>query len=690
MGKYLPAQKRIVGVFGHHNSGKTTLLDAVLKNYYSGADRIGQRYLDSEPIEKEKAASFSNHITTVDFEDTRLYFIDTPGSTEFLGDLQTAINASDNILLIVNGTAGVEVSTERIWQMAREQNKPVIVFVSQMDKDGADYDKVISDLKEAFQDGVKLTPVQVPIGQGNNFKGITNVLLKKSFTYDVSTGKASEMPSLAPESQAWYDKYHDQAIEDIVENDEDILNKYFEGGEEAITTEELIKCLKKAVGEGTVVPVLIGSALHNAGIDRLMFSLKNYGVSPENSKYSNVNGETIENSDKFTGLIIKNAVDPFVGKLTYLRILSGTLKASDSFYVVQEDSNEKFSHLYIPRFDKNEEIEEASLGDVVVIPKLKNSKIGQTVVSAGQNGIVKVPDFPEPMISKSISPKSKNEIDKITGALSKLSESDPTFKWEFDPETSETVISGIGTIHLEVMTERLRKNFGVDFEIGKPKIAYRETIKRKTNAEYKHKKQTGGHGQYGHVKIEVEPLERGSGYIFEDKIVGGVIPKNYIPSVDKGILEAIKKGILAAFPVVDIKVILYDGSYHDVDSSDIAFQIAARSAFKIALESANPVLLEPIMKVDIFVPSANTGDAMGEVTAKRGRPLGMENVGRGLDKIMAEIPLAEMLDFSPRLSSITSGKGYFSMKFEKYMEVTPEIQKKIVAERQAEMAAEQK
>jgi elongation factor G len=293
---------------------------------------------------------------------------------------------------------------------------------------------------------------------------------------------------------------------------------------------------------------------------------------------------------------------------------------------------------------------------------------------------VMIPEYPEPMISKSINPKSKNEIDKITSSLQKLSESDKTFTWEYDAETGETIVNGIGEVHLEVMLEKLKKNFGVDFEVGKPKIAYRETIKKPMKAEYKHKKQTGGHGQYGHVKLEIEPLERGTGYEFVDKIVGGVIPKNFIPSVDKGIKEALKNGVLAGFPVVDVKVTLYDGSYHAVDSSDIAFQIAARSAFKEAVKNASPVLLEPIMSVEVFVPNEYTGDVMGEVTAKRGRPMGMEAVGKGTDKINAEIPLAEMMDFSPRLNSLSSGKGYFNMKFSHYMEISPDIQNKIVEE----------
>ncbi|HOO74456.1 MAG TPA: elongation factor G [Tepiditoga sp.] len=679
MGKLSSTQKRVIGIFGHHGCGKTTFMDAVLKDF-STADRIGQRYLDKESLEKEKGSTFSNHIFSVDYDDVRMFFIDTPGSSEFLGDIETALHAVDNVVIILNGGSGVEVTTERIWTVSRELKKPVTFLINGMDKEGVNFGKIIEDLKEKFENGTKVVPFHVPVGEGEDFKGLCNLITKKSYVYD-ENGKGQEI-ELPENAKAYFEKYHSELVEDIVENDEEILEKYFEGGEEAITSEEFFKCLHKAVESDVIAPVLIGSAVKNIGVDRFMYVMKSIGESADERTFKTKNGKEIVSdiNGKLMGLIIKNDVDPFVGKLTFVRIISGELKPGSSFYVLQEESQEKASHIYIPRFDKNDETEDAGIGDIIVIPKLKSSKIGETICMDLECEEIEVPNYPEPMISKSIIPKSKNEIDKITSALSKLSESDPTFGWEFDSETGETVINGVGSIHLEVMTERLKKNFGVDFEVGKPKIAYRETIKVPSQAEYKHKKQTGGHGQYGHVKIKLEPITRGEGYVFEDQIVGGVIPRNFIPSVDKGIKEGIKKGVLAGYPVVDVKVVLYDGSYHDVDSSDIAFQIAARTAFKEGLKQGNPVILEPIMLVEIFVPSEYTGGVMGEVTAKRGRPMGMESVGSGNDKISAEIPLAEMLDFSPQLSSLTSGKGYFTMKFLKYTEVPGDIQKKIISE----------
>ncbi|KAF2956048.1 elongation factor G [Marinitoga sp. 38H-ov] len=687
-------KKRIVGLFGHHGCGKTTLMDAILNNY-CGADRIGQRYLDSEEIEKEKGASFSNHVVAVDYKDTKFYFFDTPGMADFLGDIDVAVNAVDNVVLVINASAGIEVTTERIWKIARENKKPIFIFITQMDKEGVNFGELVSTIKETFEDGVKVVPLQVPIGEGPDFKGIVNLITHESFEYDKDkSGKDKKLDIVPEEAKEYYESYHQELIEDIVETNEEMMEKYLEQGEEALNPENVFNALHQAFEDDEIVPILVGSAEMNIGMDRFLEAIRLVGMHPDERKFvGELDGKEYviepKEEEPFVGLVVKNAVDPFVGKLTFIRVLAGKIKPGDSFVEVQEDSNEKVAHIYIPRYNDREEVSEAGVGDIIVVPKLKKSKINDTVAHSSRLIKVKYPEFPEPMISKSVKTSSKNEIDKVNNALSKLQESDPTFSWEFDPETGETIISGLGTTHLEIMVERLKKTFKVNVEVGKPKIAYRETIRRKVTAEYKHKKQTGGHGQYGHVKIEIEPLPRGEGYEFVDKIVGGVIPKNFIPSVDKGIREAMKKGVVAEYPVVDIKVTLFDGSYHDVDSSDIAFQIAARQAFKDGMNNANPVILEPVMKVEVYTPTEYTGDVMGEISAKRGRPMGMQSVGRGMDKIEAEIPLAEMLDFSPRLSSITSGKGYFTMKFSTYQEVTPDIQQKIIQEREREKAEQE-
>lgn len=482
-------------------------------------------------------------------------------------------------------------------------------------------------------------------------------------------------------------------IEDIVSLDEELMERYF--ADEEISSEELLKTLKIGYKNGEIVPVFCGSAEKNIGVDKFLEVMSILGVNPsEGTPYKAVleSGDEVEvlpiEEEPVVAYTFKAIVDQFVGKLSFLKVISGKVSSGDTLVNVNRGVNEKIGHIYYPVLKETVEISEATCGDILVIPKLKESAVGDTMTHKDRKLKIVLPEFPEPMISRSINPKSKSDIDKISNGLARLADSDPTFSWEFDPETSETVISGIGNIHLDVMVERLKNIFGVDVEVGKPKIAYRETITGKAIGEHKHKKQTGGHGQYGHVKIEIEPVERGKGFEFVDKIVGGVIPKNFIPSVEKGIKEAMKKGSLAGFPVVDIRVTLFDGSYHEVDSSDISFQIAAIQAFRKAFEQARPVLLEPIMEVSVFVPDESAGDVMGEISSRRGRPHGMEPAGKGVTKVTAEVPLAEMLDFSGRLSSITSGRGYFTMKFSKYDIVPPNVQEKIIQERKRELEQE--
>jgi len=395
-----------------------------------------------------------------------------------------------------------------------------------------------------------------------------------------------------------------------------------------------------------------------------------------------------EKDAPFVGYIFKAAVDPFIGKQSFVKILSGSISAGNAFVNANKGTNEKASHIYHVTGKEQEEVGTAELGDIISIPKLKESAVGDTLCNAGRKLMVDAMEYPEPMLSKSVHPKSKGDIDKISNGLSRLTESDPTFSWEHDAETNDTIISGLGSSHLNVMIEKLKKLFKVDVEVGKPKIAYRETIKSTADTEYKHKKQSGGHGQYGHVKIKLSPRNRGEGFHFEESIFGGAVPNNYIPSVEKGVVEAMKKGVLASYPVVDLQVELYDGSYHDVDSSDMAFQIAARQAFKKGMQSAKPVLLEPIMDVEVHVPEENAGDVMGEITSRRGRPMGMDQGAKGYQIVKAQVPYAEMLDFSNQLSSITSGKGFFTMKMSGYAEVPSNVQEKIIEERKKELEEE--
>ncbi len=676
-------KKRNIAFIGHNGCGKTLLLSAMLFN--AGlADRISSKLIDTDPIEESKGSSITSHVYSFDWNEHRLTVIDTPGFGDFIADVLNGVFVSENVLCVINAVSGVEIQTERTWQIAETMNKPVMVFINQLDKERANFENALGSLRSSFSR--KTVALTLPIGSESGFRGIIDLVSEKAYIYE--GGKAVEV-TIPSEMSGKVQEMKLKAVEDIVESDDSLMEKYLEG--QQIQPEELIAALLKAYKTGAVVPAFCGSAEKNIGIDVLMNYVIRLGVNPlDGAEYDAKldSGEKVNikasETEPFCAYNFKTVVDPFVGRVSYIKVISGTIKAGDSYFNVNRGTSDKFGRLYLARGKEQVEIDQATCGDIVVLPKLKEGSVCETFTHKDRKLIITPPIFPEPMFSRSVNPKSKADIDKISSGLSRLSETDPTFRWEYDPETGETVVSGLGTIHLDVMIERLKSTFGVDVEVGKPKIAYRETISKKAVAEYKHKKQTGGHGQYGHVKIELEPLPRGMGFEFVDKIFGGVIPKNFIPSVEKGVVEAMKRGSIAGYPVVDVRVTLFDGSYHEVDSSDISFQIAAIQAFRKGMEEARPVLLEPIMEVEIFCPDEVAGDVIGEVTSRRGRPQGMESTGKGMSKVKAEVPLAEMLDFSGRLSGITSGRGYFTMKFVRYQEVPPNIQEKIAQERKQE------
>ncbi|AEH50663.1 elongation factor G [Pseudothermotoga thermarum] len=677
------SKRKNVAIVGHTGSGKSLLLSAFLYNA-KVFDRISIKQIDTDPIEEAKGSSVTSHVFSFNWKEDLFTAIDTPGFGDFIADVINAIFVCENVLSVINGVAGVEIQTERTWQIAEDFNRPVMVFVNQLDKERSSFENSVESLKSSF--GAKVTPLVLPIGSESDFKGVVDLIKMKAFVYQ--NGKPSEIP-IPDDLKKQADEMRLKMVEDIVESDDSLMEKYLEGQE--ISSEELIKALINAYKKRLVIPVFCGSAEKNIGIDVLLDYISQIGATPlDCPKYKAKleDGTEIEvqvtPNEPFCAYNFKTIVDPFVGRVSYIKVIAGTIKPGDSYVNVNRGLTDKFGRLYRAMGKEQVEVEEAISGDIIVLPKLKEGGVGETLAHRDRKIMIIPPAFPEPMFSRSVNPKSKTDIDKISNGLSRLAETDPTFKWEYDPETGETVVSGIGTVHLDTMIERLKTIFGVDVEVGKPKIAYRETITKKVVAEYKHKKQTGGHGQYGHVKIEMEPLPRGAGFEFVDKIFGGAIPKNYIPAVEKGIIEAMKRGSLAGYPVVDVRVTLFDGSYHEVDSSDISFQIAAIQAFRKGMEEAKPVLLEPIMEVEVFCPDEVAGDVIGDITARRGRPQGMEPVGRGMSKIKAEVPLAEMLDFSGRLSGLTSGRGYFTMRFLKYQEVPPNIQEKIVQERKQE------
>ncbi|WP_448521725.1 elongation factor G [Pseudothermotoga sp.] len=676
-------KKRNFVLIGHNGSGKSLLVSSILRTV-GLSDRVSNKLVDTDPLEEAKGSSINSHVFTFTWKDHLLTAIDTPGFGDFIAEVINAIFVSENVVSVINAVSGVEIQTERTWRLAQEMSKPIMVFVNQMDKERANFESVLESVKSAFE--CKVVPLVLPIGSETNFKGVVDLVGTKAYVYEDGKSKVVNVPA---DMAKKVEEARLKLLEDIVESDDTLMEKYLEGGQ--ISEEELKRALVKAYKSGAIVPALCGSAEKGIGVDLFLDTIVDLGANPLEAKPLRAileSGEetlvSASETEPFCAYIFKNVVDPFVGRVSYIKIISGNARPGDNFVNANRGTSDRISKLYWARGKEQVEIEAASCGEIVVLPKLKEGSVGETLTHKDRKMKIVPPQFPEPMFSRSVNPKSKTDIDKISNGLSRLAESDPTFKWEYDPETGETVVSGLGTIHLDVMIEKLKSIFGVEVDVGKPKIAYRETITKKAIAEYKHKKQTGGHGQYGHVKIEMEPLPRGSGFEFVDKIFGGAIPKNFIPSVEKGIIEAMKRGSLAGYPVVDVRVTLFDGSYHEVDSSDIAFQIAAIQAFRKGMEDARPVILEPIMEVEIFCPDEVAGDVMGEVTSRRGRPQGMEPAGRGMSKIKAEVPLAEMLDFSGRLSGITSGRGYFTMKFLKYQEVPPNIQEKIIQERKQE------
>jgi len=679
--------KRTMAFIGHNGSGKSTIIESMLK-VAGKVSEIGTT-MNYDPLEKEKNTTLSIGVASFSKDDYDFIALDTPGFGDFLSEVISALFAAENAISVINASSGIEVQTERTWKQAEDLNKPIMVFINQMDKERADYDKTLDELKSHFDRTI--VPVYLPIGKESDFKGVVDLLNNCAYIYSNDASGKNQKSDIPEELKDRVEELRTALIEDIVETDDLLMEKYLNG--EEIDGTQLAKALKNAYAKCQLVPVCCGSATANIGIDLFMNLLKEAGMNPLERmpvKTKMAEGDSefelqMEKDAPFVGYIFKAAVDPFIGKQSFIKLLSGEIATGNAMVNVNKDSSEKASHIYHVTGKDQEEIEKAMLGDIVSIPKLKESEVGDTLCNSSRKLIVEKPTYPEPMLTKSVHPKSKGDIDKISNGLSKLSESDPTFTWEHDAETNDTVISGMGTSHLNVMIDRLKKLFKVDVEVGQPKIPYKEPVKGNSDVEYKHKKQSGGHGQYGHVKIRVSPMVRGKGFEFAQSIFGGSVPTNYIPSVEKGVVESMKKGMLASYPVVDIKVELYDGSYHDVDSSDMAFQIAARQAFKKGMLEAKPVLLEPVMDVEVHTPDENSGDVMGEITSRRGRPMGMEAGSKGYQIVKATVPYAEMLDFSNQLSSITSGKGFFTMKFAHYAEVPSNEQDKIIAERLREL-----
>jgi len=683
--KYETENLRNVGLFGHGGAGKTSLAEAIL---YTAKviDRMGKvengnTVSDFEPEEIKRGISLSLSVLPLEWKGKKINVIDTPGYADFIGEIKSALRAVDSMLIVIDAISGIQVQTEKVWGMGEEEKLPVAFVVNKLDRESADFYENVKAIQERF--GGKAIPIYLPIGKEGNFNGVIDLLEGKAYIYKDDKGEAveSEIPA---ELKSDYEKYRQQLIETIIEFDEELLQKYLEG--EEIESFLIAKTLKEAFKGREIFPIFPVSSYKNVGVSKLLDAIVAFFPNPLERPAIPIedlkNGETkairIGEKNGLLAFVFKTSADPFVGKISYIRVLSGVLKPDSALFNVNKGVQEKIGGLFYQRGKNQEVATEISTGDIGVITKLKETSTNETL-SDKDNSIKVVPvEFPEPVFAVAVVPKTRADEDRMSSAIARILEEDPTLRVQRNVETNETLIYGLGDSHLEVVVERMQRKFGVNVTLGTPQVAYRETIRATVKAEGKVKKQTGGRGQYGHVWLELEPLPRGAGYEFVDKIVGGVVPKNYIPAVEKGVRETMEKGVLAGFPVVDVRVTLFDGSYHEVDSSDMAFKIAAAKAFKKGFMEAKPVLLEPIMSVEVTAPSEYTGDIISDLNGRRGRVTQIDTLGK-LQVVKALVPLAEMLRYSSVLKSITQGRGSYSMKFSHYEEVPAKIQEEIIA-----------
>jgi elongation factor G len=676
---------RNIVLLSHSGAGKTSLAEVMLFNAKAtgrlGKVDDGTTVSDYDPEESKRKISINLSVLPFEWKDTKVNILDTPGYPDFVAEVKSGISVCEGAVIVVCAASSVEVGTEQVWDYI-DGKLPAFIFINKMDRDNANFYDTMKDINAKF--GAKCAPVQLPIGSQKEFKGYVDLITKKAFAAD-SAGEI-EVPS---DLQSQVDSYRDKLIEAIVEVDDDLISRYLDG--EEISEEDIYRCLKEATVQGKVVPVLVGSALNNGCITSMMDALIAYIPSPKDAgpvKLTDVasGGEqTVEpvSDSALTALVFKTTTDPHVGKISYFRVYSGTLASNSQVWNVSKKANERIGQVSVVRGKTQESVAQIEAGDIGAVAKLTVTATNDTLGVKDKALVLDLIEFPEPILTSAVYPKSKADLDKMGTALPKISEEDPTLDVRREPDTGELLLCGMGDTHLDVATEKLSRKFGVDVKLELPKVPYKETITSMIQADYKHKKQTGGHGQYGHVMLELEPLERGSGFEFAERVVGGSVPKNYIPAVEKGVNEAKLEGILAKYPAVDVKVTLYDGSYHPVDSSEMSFKIAATQAFKKGLTQGHPILLEPIVNMRILVPDAFTGDVIGDLNSKRARVQGM-NPENGMNTIDAQAPLAEVLRYAIDLRSMTQGRGTFKTEFSHYEEVPAQIAQKIIAQKQKE------
>ncbi|NLL02191.1 MAG: elongation factor G [Mollicutes bacterium] len=674
---------RNIGIMAHIDAGKTTFTERVLfhtgVNHKIGETHDGEATMDWMDQEKERGITITSAATTCHWKGYRLNIIDTPGHVDFTIEVQRSLRVLDGAICLLDAQNGVEPQSETVWRQADDFKVPRMFFANKMDKLGADFNFTLQSIKNRL--GVNAKPIEWPIGAEDDFKGVIDILTRKAYLYNGDQHEECEEIAIPEDLVNLIEEKRVELVEAVADFDDELMEKYLEGEEVSIDL------IKRAIRKGTLsakfFPVLVGSAKSNIGVKLALDAVLDYMPAPtdvEAIECTDKNGNDVfrhpTDSEPFTALAFKIAVDPFVGSLTFFRVYSGKLSAGSYIYNSTKGEKERVGRILQMHANDRKEIAEVFTGEIAAAVGLKVTTTADTLCDEKSPVIMKGMAFPDPVIDEAVEPKSKNDQDKMTQALQRLADEDPTFKFRSDSETGQTVISGMGELHLEVLVERLRREFGVEVNVGKPQVAYRETITVPAECEGKYIKQSGGRGQYGHVWIKFEPNKE-QGYEFIDKVVGGVVPKEYIPVVDKGLQEAMAGGILAGYPLVDIKATIFDGSYHDVDSSEMAFKIAASMALKEAKNKCKPVLLEPIMKVDVVTPEEYMGNVMGDITSRRGRPLGQESRGNAL-QITCMMPLAEMFGLATSLRSNTQGRGTFTPFFDHYEEVPKTIAEEII------------
>ena len=676
-------QIRNVVLLSHQGAGKTSLAEFIL--FTSGAiQRLGSvadgtTTSDYDSLEVERHMGINLSLLPIQWQEMKLNLIDTPGYADFIGEVRSGLRVTEGAIIVICAASGVEVGTEQMWSDAEKGILPRLIFVNKMDRDNADFLSTLKGIQARLSP--KCLPLQLPVGSQKDFQGIIDLVTMKA--YIGTDSQEAEIPSALREQA---EASREKLVEAAVEVDDELINKYLEG--ESISNEEIFTAIRKSTIDGKLVPVFVGSALKGIGTQQILNGICSYLPSPEEKGAIVAKNVSIGDQEEIkpnsesplAGLVFKTTADPYVGKLSYFRIYSGVISSNSQVWNANKNSMERISQLFTMLGKNQQTVLQVTAGDIGAVAKLSLTTTGDTLCAREHSVVLPGIEFPKANFSMAIQPQAKTDLDKMSTVLPRICEEDPSLQTHREADTNEFIISGVGDNHLEITREKIRRKFGVEVKLDLPKIPYKETITTSANAEYKHKKQTGGHGQYGHVLLELEPLPRGGGFEFAKKIVGGAIPQNYIPSVEKGVNEAKQEGVLAGYPVVDVKVSLYDGSFHAVDSSDIAFKIAGAQALKKGLSQGQPVLVEPIMNLTITVPETHTGDITSDLNTKRGRVLGM-NPANGINVIEAQAPYAELLRYALNLRSMTQGRGSFVMEFDHYEEVPAHLSQKIIAER---------